>query len=251
MELQEMYSIDPWVGLANFVRFFKSVYFVRLIKNTILLSVYNLIFGFPAPIILALLLNEVRNKHFKNITQTITYLPHFISLIVVTGMLTDFSMTSGLFNDIIAFFGGERSPLLQNPKLYRTMYVASGIWQQVGWGSIIYLSALAGVDQQLYEAASIDGAGAFKKFLYITIPGIKNVLIFVVMMTTIAAMKLFTQPYIMTNGGPKESTMTLTYYLYRQGFQYRNMGYASAVSVIFFIVVVGISVVVKKLMKAR
>ena len=154
---------SPWIGLDNFIRFFKSVYFGRLIKNTILLSVYSLIFGFPAPIILALLLNEVRNKRFKNLTQTITYLPHFISLIVVTGMLTDFSMTSGLFNDIIEFFGGQRSPLLQNPNLYRTMYVASGIWQQVGWGSIIYLSALAGVDQQLYEAASIDGAGKWKQ----------------------------------------------------------------------------------------
>ena len=107
---------SPWVGFANFARFFRSVYFGRLIKNTILLSVYNLIFGFPAPIILALLLNEVRNKQFKSITQTITYLPHFISLIVVTGMLTNFSMTTGLFNDIIAFFGGERSPLLQDRK---------------------------------------------------------------------------------------------------------------------------------------
>lgn len=97
---------SPWVGFANFARFFRSVYFGRLIKNTILLSVYNLIFGFPAPIILALLLNEVRNKQFKSITQTITYLPHFISLIVATGMLTNFSMTTGLFNDIIAFFGG-------------------------------------------------------------------------------------------------------------------------------------------------
>ena len=112
---------SPWVGLENFSRFFSSVYFGRLIRNTILLSVYSLIFGFPAPIILALLLNEVRNKKFKGLTQTVTYLPHFISMIVVTGMLVDFSMTSGLFNDIIELFGGERSPLLQNPDLYRTI----------------------------------------------------------------------------------------------------------------------------------
>lgn len=127
-------------------------------KNTLLLSVYDILFGFPAPIILALLLNEIHNKFFKNVTQTITYLPHFISMIVVCGMLTDFSLSTGLFNDIIEFFGGERHPLLQDPKLYRTIYIASGIWQQVGWGTIIYLSALAGVDSQLYEAAEIDGA---------------------------------------------------------------------------------------------
>lgn len=142
---------SDWIGLDNFLRFFKSVNFWRLIRNTILLSVYSLLWGFPAPIILALLLNEVRNKKFKSLTQTITYLPHFISMIVVAGMVTDFCMTSGLINDIIVFFGGERSPLLQNPNLYRTIYIASGIWKEIGWGSIIYLSALSGVDQQLYE----------------------------------------------------------------------------------------------------
>ena len=147
------------MGLDNFTRFFTGPYFGRLLKNTVLLSVYELAFGFPAPIILALLLNELRNRKFKSLAQTVSYLPHFISMIVVTGMITNFAMTSGLFNDLIVFFGGERSPLLQNPKLYRTIYVASSVWQEAGWGSIIYLSALAGVDSQLYEAASIDGAG--------------------------------------------------------------------------------------------
>ena len=161
---------SPWVGWDNFTRFFSSVYFGRLIRNTILLSFYSLLFGFPAPIILALLLNEVKNKKFKGLTQTVTYLPHFISMIVVTGMLVDFSMTSGLFNDIIELFGGERSPLLQNPDLYRTIYVASGIWQEIGWGSIIYLSALSGVDSQLYEAAQIDGAGKWKQLIHVTLP---------------------------------------------------------------------------------
>ena len=169
---------SPWVGLENFFRFFDSVYFGRLIRNTILLSVYSLIFGFPAPIILALLLNEVKNKKFKGLTQTVTYLPHFISMIVVTGMLVDFSMTSGLFNDIIELFGGERSPLLQNPDLYRTIYVASGVWQEVGWGSIIYLSALSGVDSQLYEAAQIDGAGKWRQFFSVTIPLITPVIFY-------------------------------------------------------------------------
>ena len=109
---------SPWVGLDNFTRFFTGPYFGRLLKNTVLLSVYELAFGFPAPIILALLLNELRNRKFKSLAQTVSYLPHFISMIVVTGMITNFAMTSGLFNDLIVFFGGERSPLLQNPKLY-------------------------------------------------------------------------------------------------------------------------------------
>lgn len=161
---------SDWVGLYNFQRFFSDIYFPRLIRNTLLLSAYDVIFGFPAPILLALLINEVRHKAFKNAVQTITYLPHFISLIVVCGMLTDFSMSTGLFNDIIVFFGGQRSPLLQNPRLYRTIYILSGIWQQVGWGSIIYLSALSGVDSQLYEAAEIDGAGKWKQLLHVTLP---------------------------------------------------------------------------------
>ena len=170
-------SGSEWVGLANFKRFFSDIYFGRLMKNTLLLSVYDILFGFPAPIILALLLNEIHNKFFKNVTQTITYLPHFISMIVVCGMLTDFSLSTGLFNDIIEFFGGERHPLLQDPKLYRTIYIASGIWQQVGWGTIIYLSALAGVDSQLYEAAEIDGATKWKQTLHVTLPGIAPTII--------------------------------------------------------------------------
>ena len=148
------FSGSEWVGFDQFNRFFTSPYFGRLVKNTLLLSVYGILFGFPAPIILALLLNELRAKRFKKTVQTITYLPHFISLVVVTGIIKDFTQSTGLINDIIVMFGGERSSLIQNPALYRTIYIVSDIWQGIGWGSIIYLSALSGVDQQLYEAAS-------------------------------------------------------------------------------------------------
>ncbi len=221
---------SPWIGLDNFIRFFKSVYFGRLIKNTILLSVYSLIFGFPAPIILALLLNEVRNKRFKNLTQTITYLPHFISLIVVTGMLTDFSMTSGLFNDIIEFFGGQRSPLLQNPNLYRTMYVASGIWQQVGWGSIIYLSALAGVDQQLYEAASIDGAGKWKQLLNVTLPGIAPTIIIMLIMRVGQLMSMgYEKTILLYNPSTYDTADIISSYIYRVGLLDQDWSYSTAV----------------------
>ena len=240
---------SPWIGLDNFIRFFKSVYFGRLIKNTILLSVYSLIFGFPAPIILALLLNEVRNKRFKNLTQTITYLPHFISLIVVTGMLTDFSMTSGLFNDIIEFFGGQRSPLLQNPNLYRTMYVASGIWQQVGWGSIIYLSALAGVDQQLYEAASIDGAGKWKQLLNVTLPGIAPTIIIMLIMRVGQLMSMgYEKTILLYNPSTYDTADIISSYIYRVGLLEQDWSYSTGLfnSVINFCLLILTNKISKK-----
>ena len=173
---------SEWVGFENFNRFFGSPYFGRLLRNTLLLSIYSIIFGFPAPIILALLLNEVKGRKFKKISQTITYLPHFISLVVACGMIKDFCLTTGLFNDIIVLFGGTRVPLLQDPAYFRTIYTVSSIWQEVGWGSIIYLSALSGVDSQLYEAASIDGASRWKEIRHITLPLLKPTMITLTLM---------------------------------------------------------------------
>lgn len=221
---------SPWVGFDNFKRFFNSIYFGRLIKNTIALSVYNLLFGFPAPIILALLLNEVRNKKFKSLTQTVTYLPHFISLIVVTGMLTDFSMTTGLFNDIIALFGGERSPLLQNPKLYRSIYVASSIWQEVGWGSIIYLSALSGVDSQLYEAAQIDGAGKWKQLIHVTMPAIAPTIIIMFILKTGSLMNMgYEKTILLYNPATYETADIISSHIYRIGLLEQDWSYSTAI----------------------
>ncbi|MGI5947150.1 MAG: ABC transporter permease [Lachnospiraceae bacterium] len=221
---------SPWVGFDNFTRFFTSPYFVRLIKNTILLSLYELIFGFPAPIILALLLNEVRNKKFKGIAQTITYLPHFISMVVVTGMITNFAMTSGLFNDIIVFFGGERSPLLQNPDLYRTIYVASSIWQEVGWGSIIYLSALSGVDSQLYEAAAIDGAGKWQQLIHVTFPAIMPTIIIMLILKTGSMMSMgYEKTILLYNPSTFETADIISSYIYRVGLLEMNWSYSTAI----------------------
>ncbi|MFR1833408.1 MAG: ABC transporter permease [Lachnospiraceae bacterium] len=221
---------SPWVGFDNFTRFFTSPYFVRLIKNTVLLSFYELIFGFPAPIILALLLNEVRNRKFKGIAQTITYLPHFISMVVVTGMITNFAMTSGLFNDIIVFFGGERSPLLQNPDLYRTIYVASSIWQEVGWGSIIYLSALSGVDSQLYEAAAIDGAGKWKQLIHVTFPAIMPTIIIMLILKTGSMMSMgYEKTILLYNPSTFETADIISSYIYRVGLLEMNWSYSTAI----------------------
>ncbi len=241
---------SPWVGFANFARFFRSVYFGRLIKNTILLSVYNLIFGFPAPIILALLLNEVRNKQFKSITQTITYLPHFISLIVVTGMLTNFSMTTGLFNDIIAFFGGERSPLLQDPKHYRTIYVASSIWQEVGWGSIIYLSALAGVDSQLYEAAQIDGAGKWKQLIHVTMPAIAPTIIIMLIMKMGSLMNMgYEKTILLYNPSTYETADIISSHIYRIGLLDQDWSYSTAVGLFNSVINFGLLIITNKISK--
>lgn len=241
---------SPWVGLENFNRFFKSIYFVRLIKNTILLSLYNLIFGFPAPIILALLLNEVRNKKFKSVAQTITYLPHFISLIVVTGMLTNFAMTSGLFNDIIVMLGGSRSALLQNPKLYRTIYVASSVWQEIGWSSIIYLSALAGVDSQLYEAAQIDGAGKWKQLLNVTMPAIAPTIIIMLILKIGGLMNMgYEKTILLYNPATYDTADIISSYVYRVGLLEQDWSYSTAIGLFNSVINFGLLIFANRLSK--
>lgn len=244
------FADSPWVGFDNFIRFFNSIHFGRLIKNTIMLSVYNLIFGFPAPIILALLLNEVKNRKFKSFTQTATYLPHFISLVVVTGMITDFSLNSGLFNDIIVFFGGERSPLLQNPKLYRTIYVASSIWQEIGWGSIIYLSALSGVDQQLYEAAQIDGAGKWKQLLNVTLPGIAPTIIIMLIMKMGSLMNMgYEKTILLYNPATYETADIISSYIYRIGLLEQDWSYSTAIGLFNSVINFGLLIITNKISK--
>ena len=241
---------SPWVGFSHFTKFFASPYFFRLIKNTVLLSVYTLIFGFPAPIILALLLNEVKNKRFKSLTQTVTYLPHFISLVVVIGMITDFSMSSGVFNDIIVFFGGHRSPLLQNPKLYRPIYILSGIWQEIGWGSIIYLAALSNIDEQLYEAAMIDGAGKFKQLLNVTLPGILPTIIILLILRMGSLLNVgYEKTILLYNPATYETADIISSYVYRIGILEMNWSYSTAVNLFNSVINFGLLIFTNKLSK--
>ena len=163
---------SPWVGIENFKRFFNDIYFWRVLRNTFSISLQTLLFAFPAPILLALLLNEVSVGWFKRTVQTISYMPHFISLVVVCGLIKSFSQTGGVFNDIIAFLGGDRINLLADKNLFYPIYILSGIWQSIGWNSIIYLAALSGIDQEQYEAARVDGAGRLRQMISITLPGI-------------------------------------------------------------------------------
>ena len=168
---------SEWVGLKHFLSFFKSYYFGRLLRNTLTISLSSLIFGFPMPIIFALLLNEVRNSKFKRTIQTVTYMPHFISLVVMCSLIRLFVADTGIIVQLMAKFGFEPVALLSKKEYFVPIYVLSGIWQGFGWDSIIYLSALTAIDPGLYEAATIDGANRWKQTLHVTLPGIMGTVI--------------------------------------------------------------------------
>ena len=221
---------SEWIGFENFARFFKSPYCMQVIGNTLILSVYGIVIGFPAPIILALLLNELKFPKYKKLVQTVTYLPHFISLVVVTGIVKDFTMSTGLITDIVVFFGGERQSLIQNPDLYRTIYIASDIWQGIGWGSIIYLSALAGISEDLYEAASIDGANRWKKLLNVTIPGITPTIVTMLILRLGQVLgSNYEKTILLYNDATMKTADVISSYVYRVGLLDRDWGYSAAV----------------------
>ena len=218
-------------GFEHFLAFFGSSFFGRTITNTILLSLYQLIVGFPLPIILALMLNELRSPKFKKVMQTITYFPHFISTVVVCGMLTDFCLSDGLFNQITGFFGVPSVSMLSEPKLFRTIYVASGIWQSMGWDSIIYLAAIAGIDTQLYEAASLDGAGRFKKIWHITLPGIKGTVVILFIMAIGKMMSVGSEKILLLyNPSTYKTADVISTYVYRKGLLDQDYSYSTAVN---------------------
>ncbi len=224
--------LSEWVGLKNFINFFGSYYFERLLKNTFLLSFFDLLFNFPAPIILALLLNEVGNKYFKKIVQTISYMPYFISMVVMAGIVIDFVASDGVITNALYAVGliDERKNLLSVSGYFRTIYVATGMWQGLGYGSIIYLAALSGVDQELYEAARIDGAGRWRQTWHITLPGIS---------ATIVVMLILRMGQIMSIGMDKilllynpliyETADVISTFVYRKGIQEADYGYSTAV----------------------
>lgn len=209
---------SPWVGFGNFIEFFNSVHFGRLIKNTILISLYQLLFGFPVPIVFALLINEVKNNKFKRAIQTVSYMPHFISMVVVAGMLTQFLSSNGFISYFVSLLGGDQSNLLMNPDYFRTIFVGSGVWQQFGWKSIIYIAALSSVDLQLYEAATIDGAGKWKQTLCITIPSIMPTVIVLLIMDVGKIMTIgFQKIILLYNPATYEVADVISSYVYRMG----------------------------------
>ena len=237
---------SAWVGLRHFEAYFRSYYCWRLIRNTLLINLYSVIFGFPAPILLALLINEMRNMRYKRVVQTITYIPHFISVVVICGMLKDFLSLDGLINELIALFGGERVSFLMYPEYFRTVYISSDIWQDVGWGSILYLSALTSIDEQLYEAAKIDGANRWRQTLHVTLPGIMPTVIIMLIMRLGRMMSVGSEKILLIyNTNTFETADVISTFVYRKGLLETDYSYSSAVqlfnSVINFILLVSVN----------
>lgn len=221
---------SPFVGLKNFEEFFGSMYFGRLLKNTFIISGTSIIFGFPAPIILALLMNEIRSKHFCKTVQTISYLPHFISMVVVCSMIKTFVSDTGVIGSFVNSFTGGDASLLNKPEYFVPIYVISGIWQEVGWGSIIYFSALMGIDQQLYEAAEIDGAGRWKQTLHITIPGIAPTIIVMLILKLGSILGLgYEKIILLYNEAIYSTSDVISTFVYRKGLLEFDYSYSVAV----------------------
>lgn len=231
---------SEWIGFKNFQMFFNDIYFFRIIKNTLTISITSIIFGFPAPIILALLINELRSKKFSRLVQTITYLPYFISIVVISGIIKEFVSDQGVITSVFKFFTHESNNMLSNPKLFVPIFVGSDIWQGIGWGSIIYLAALTSIDQEIYEAASIDGANRWKQVIHVTIPGILPTIVtmFILRMGGILNVG-FEKIILLYNPVIYETSDVISSYVYRRGLQEFSFSFSSAVglfnSVINFI----------------
>ncbi|CAN7761158.1 ABC transporter permease subunit [Paenibacillus sp. LjRoot153] len=221
---------SPWVGFKYFEEFFHSFYFVRLIRNTLLLSFYDLTFGFTAPILLALLLNELRSALFKRIVQTITYVPYFISLVVVVGLMVDFLARDGLINNILAHFEFEKLAYLSESGWFRTLFVSSGIWQNIGWGTIIYLAAMSSIDPSLYEAAKVDGASRLKQIVHITMPGIMPTVIILLILQIGSLMSINSDKILlMYNTATYNTADVIGTYVYRKGILEASFSYSAAI----------------------
>ena len=233
---------SEWVGLKHFLSFFKSYYFGRLLRNTLTISLSSLIFGFPMPIIFALLLNEVRNSKFKRTIQTVTYMPHFISLVVMCSLIRLFVADTGIIVQLMAKFGFEPVALLSKKEYFVPIYVLSGIWQGFGWDSIIYLSALTAIDPGLYEAATIDGANRWKQTLHVTLPGIMGTVIILLILRMGSIMSIgYEKIILLYNESIYETSDVISTFVYRMGIGNSQFSYSTAVglfnSVINFIIV--------------
>lgn len=221
---------SDFVGLKWFADFLTGPYAWRVIRNTLLISIYSILFAFPAPILLALMINEVMYTPFKKTVQTVSYMPHFISLIVMCGLVTDFASTDGLFNAVGQLFGAKRTNYLSSLSSYRTIYVATSVWKQMGWGSIIYLATLSSIDQSLYDAAAIDGAGRLRRILHVTLPALVPI---------IAVQLIMRMGHMMTEGAEKtillynpgtyEVADIVSSFVYRRGLLETNYSYGTAV----------------------
>lgn len=236
---------SPWIGLEHFVTFFTGPYFWRTLKNTFVLNILNLLIGFPMPIILALLLNELKNNRFKKYVQTATYLPHFISSVVVAGIVISFlSPSTGIINVLIEKLGFERIYFLIKPEMFRGIFISMNIWQEAGFNSIVFLAALSGIDPQLYEAAKIDGANRWKQTLNVTLPGLlPTIMIMLIIRIGNLVTLSFEKIILLYNPSTYETADVIGSYVYRVGLVDAQYDLAAAVGLfetfVAFVLVVG------------
>ena len=223
---------SKWVGMKWFNYFFNSNNFVNVVSNTLILNFYNLLAGFPVPILLALMMNAVPGKRFKRVAQTVTYLPHFISVVVLVGMMSCmFSVNSGWVNALVKACGGTPTYIMGEAKYFRHVYVWSGVWQEMGWNSIIYLAALTSIDPGLHEAAMIDGAGKLRRIWHVDLPGILPTIAILLIMRFGQMMSLgFDKAYIMQNSLNYSVSEVLSTYIYKQGIKSTKYSYSAAIS---------------------
>ena len=221
---------SPWVGFKWFRQFFEDPFFWRIIRNTLWLGILSLVFGFPAPIILALLFNELRSAAFKRVAQTISYLPHFIATVVIVGIIYNFFGFQGIVNTLLQFVGIEPIKFMNDSGWFRPLYVGSGVWQGMGWGAIVYLAALAGVNAELYESAVIDGASRWHQMLFITLPSILPVIQIVLIFAVADIVDVsFEKVFLMYHPGIYETADVIQTYVYRRGIVGLDFSYGQAI----------------------
>lgn len=230
---------SDWVGLEHFKTLFKSANFTRVLKNSIVTSLLRLLCSFPVPVVLALLLNEVKHAKFKKTIQTVMYLPHFISWVIVVTMVTGlFSKSQGIINELIVSLGGDKVDFLTSTKWFRPLLIGSSIWKEAGWGTIVYLAALAGVDTELYEAAMLDGAGRWQRMLHITLPCIASTITVMLILNMGSILSNgFEQIWLLQNAPNKEIAEVLETYSYQVGLREGRYSFAAAIG--FFQSLVG------------
>ncbi|WP_404456466.1 ABC transporter permease subunit [Virgibacillus necropolis] len=220
---------EKWVGLYYFKMILSDPTFFNVLTNTLVLAALSLIICFPAPIIFALLLNELRSKRFKKFVQTASYLPHFFSVVVVAGMVLELVSINGAINNLVEFFSGDRINFIQLPEWFRTIYIGTEMWQSLGWGAILYLAALAGINEELYEAAKIDGANRWKQTIHITIPGILPTIVVLLILNIGNFLEVgFEKILLLYNPLTYETADVIATYVYRIGLQSSNFSYATA-----------------------
>lgn len=236
-----------FIGLQNYIKVFEDPIFIKSTKNTFYFALIVVPVQCTIALCLALLVN-IRSK-VKHLFRVSYFSPVVTSMTVIAILWTILYKEDGLLNALLMNLGLEKSPFLRSPQTAMNSIIFMSIWQAAGYQMMIFLAGLQNIPLENYEAADIDGANHFQKLIFVTIPSLYNVIVFVVMMTTIQALKLFTQPYVMTQGGPDNSTRTLAYMIYQQGFQLRKVGYASAIAVLFFLIIVVLSILMRRFVK--